>query len=212
MLELILVVIVLLIGAILASIMQENVSGNTRFSLSMFGPLLVVISGGGLHLLWGWKASLSVLAAWWAWALFSGLDNRAQPRAMAKTGPPGERVCPQCGGEVRSRVSGGSVATECVSGCGWGVAFTNPRQPAFDSQLYDVFALIAGQDKKRVVAQLAVALGMAARDVAQLVERNEPIARGVEALDVQRIARLFGSKGIAVAIRPDFPWPLTDET
>ncbi len=211
MLELILVVVVLLIGATLASIMQENVSGNTHFSLSMSGPLLVVILGGGLHLLWGWKASLSALAAYWAWCLFAGLVNRAQARAVDKAGPPRERVCPQCGGAVRSRVSGGSVATECVSACGWGFAFTNPHQPEFDSQLYDVFALIPVEDKKRVVAWLALALGISARDVAYMVERNEPIAKGVQALEVQRIARLLGSKGIAVAVHPDFPWPLMED-
>lgn len=209
MMDMMLVVIVLLIGAILASVMQENVSGNTRFSLSMLGPLLVVIVGGGLHLLWGWKASLGVLAAFWAWALLCGLVNRAQARAMSKPGTPKEGICPQCGEELRSRVSGGSVVAECASGCGWNVALTNPRDPSFDPQLYDVFAPIAGQDKKRAVAKLAVALGLASRDVIQSVERNEPIAKSVQALEVQRIARLLDAKGIAVAVRPDFPWPLT---
>lgn len=208
---LILVVLLLLVGSALASVMQENVSGNTHFSLDLLGIFLVTIVGSGFFLLWGWTASLTLLAAYWAWCFLGGLSNRVQSRAKAKTARPRESGCPRCGSVVRSYVSGGSVVTECVGGCGWGFAFTNPSQPAFDSQLYDVFALIPGQDKKAALARLAVALGVPALEVDRIVEHNEPIVRGAQALEVQRIARLLAPKGIAIVVHPDFPWPLTDD-
>lgn len=131
---------------------------------------------------------------------------------MAETRVSSQSACLQCGGEVRNRVAGGSLVIECVSACGWSVATTNPNQPAFDSQLYDVLPLIAEQNKKRATARLAVVLGIPVRDAVRIVEQNEHIAKGVEAVEVQRLARLLAQKGIGVVVRPDFPWPLTDET
>lgn len=61
MLELILVALILMIGAVLASVMQENLSGHTHFSLPFASILLVIILGIALFLLWGWIPSLAVL-------------------------------------------------------------------------------------------------------------------------------------------------------
>jgi hypothetical protein len=205
------VVVVLLLGSTVASIMQENISGNARFSLAFSSIFLVTVVGAGLFVLWGWTASLALLGVYWAWCLLGGLANRAHSRAMTETAPPQENACPRCGSEVRSYVSGGSVARECVSGCGWGSAVTDPNQAVFDPQLYDVFPVIARQDRKATTARLAVALGMPALDVARIVEHKEPIAKGVQAVEVQRIARLLAPKGIAIVVRPEFPWRLTED-
>ncbi|MBI3987995.1 MAG: hypothetical protein HY347_00110 [candidate division NC10 bacterium] len=211
-LELILAVLLLLVGSALASVMRENVSGNTHFSLDLAGILLVTIVGAGLFLVSGWSASLTVLGAYWAWCFLGGLSSRRQARAMVEARVSSQRTCPQCGAEVRNRVAEGSVVIECVSACGWSVATTNPSQPAFDSQLYDVLPLVAEQDKNRATARLAVVLGIPIRDAVRIVEQNEAIAKGVEAVEVQRLARLLAQKGIGIVVRPDFPWPLTDET
>lgn len=210
MLELILVALLLMIGAVLASVMQENLSGHTHFSLPFASILLVIILGTALFLLWGWVPSLAVLGAYWALCFLGGFSNRAESRAQATCSAASEQTCPQCGSEVRTWLSDGSVVWECARSCGWGVATTNPNQPAFDSQLYDVLAVITGSDKKRVVVRLALALGIPARDAMRMVEQSEPIAKGVPAVEVQRLARLLAESGIGVAVRPDFPWPLTD--
>lgn len=209
MVELILVVLLLLVGAVYAAVMYEIAAGNTRFSLPFVSILLVTVVGAALFPLGGWLASLLVLGVYAACCLVGGLRARSQSETYQRGET--EETCPQCGSALGRRESGGSLAVECVSGCGWNVATTNPAQPLNDPQRYDVLPSTGVEDKKRAVATLVVTLGLSTGDALRIVERNEPIARGLRASEVQRLAKLLGKQGLPVVVRPKFPWPLTDD-
>ena len=63
----------LVVGAVLLSVLSENLAGRESFSLPLSNILLVVLVGGGLSLWWGWTSTLISLGIYGAFCVATGL-------------------------------------------------------------------------------------------------------------------------------------------
>lgn len=72
--------VALLVGAVYASVLHENLQGITRFSLPLSSILIVVLVGGALAPSYGWSSTGIVLASYALWCIVSGLVMRHSSR------------------------------------------------------------------------------------------------------------------------------------
>jgi hypothetical protein len=117
--------------------------------------------------------------------------------------------CPKCGGELGGFPPDDACAgIRCLSCDYVGAVTTNPNRPSFDRTPYDVWVDAGTKDRLSVIAAVGNALCIGVAAARQLLDAGSPVARGVQALEVQRLARLFRGLGLGIRVSPEFPWPL----
>jgi len=118
--------------------------------------------------------------------------------------------CPGCGGPTCGFGPEEICAGLRCLACGWGMVTTNGDHPYFqmarDETPYDVWVEWAGHDRLRVIALVGNALCTGAKATRELIDRNEPIARGVDALEVQHLYSKMRAIGLDIRVNPRFPW------
>jgi len=116
--------------------------------------------------------------------------------------------CPKCGGQLGGFPQDDACAgIRCLS-CDYAVVTTNHNRPSFDPTPYDVWVDVGATDRLSVIAAVANALCIGVVAARQMLDAGSPVARGVNASEVQRLARLFRGLGLGVRVSPPFRWPL----
>ncbi len=73
---------------------------------------------------------------------------------------------------------------------------------------YSVWVEWAGHDPGRVSAAVGNPVCIGVRAAWELLDHGRPVRVGVQALDVQRLHRLFHGLGLGIRVEPEFRWRL----
>jgi hypothetical protein len=119
-----------------------------------------------------------------------------------------ELNCPACGGPLRGFDPEDSCTGFRCLHCDYAVVTTNPNTPTFDPMPYSVWVEWDGHDRRRVIAGVGNALCIGAKAARELIDNARPVRVGVQALEVQRLYRLFCDLGLRIRVEPEFPWRL----
>jgi ribosomal protein L7/L12 len=79
---------------------------------------------------------------------------------------------------------------------------------ARDETPYDVWIEWAGRDRLRAIAAVGNALCIGAKAARESIDRGQPIASGVQALEVQRLHSKIEAIGLGIRVQPEFRWRL----
>jgi len=122
-----------------------------------------------------------------------------------------DSVCPQCGGQIVPSKSGGSFVLTCTK-CPWSVATTDYDRPGFDTSNYQVYIATTGEGPSaKAAAQLAVQLGINAREALEVLKEKRPLSETFSAVEVIRAMESLTPLGFLVSTVPSFPWSVEDE-
>jgi hypothetical protein len=117
--------------------------------------------------------------------------------------------CPKCGGELGGFPPDHTCAgIRCLSCDYVSAVTTNQNVPPFDRTPYDVWVDAGTKDRMSIIAAVGNALCIGVAAARQLIDAGSPVAKGIQALEVQRLAKLFRGLGLGIRIRPEFRWPL----
>lgn len=132
------------------------------------------------------------------------LCREREPNRM--TPPPLD--CPVCGAVLteQTRPNASSTFLSCPK-CDFRGATSSDEGSVQDPQSYAVFA-VTSLDRRLAAAKLAAALGRPAKELLDVASGTRPVAEGVRALEVQRLAPLLASAGCRVRTEPAYPWSL----
>src|SRR4051794_16517597 len=107
--------------------------------------------------------------------------------------------CPKCGGELGGFPPDHTCAgVRCLSCDYVGAVTTNQNRPEFDRTQYDVWVDAGTKDRLSVIAAVGNALCIGVVAARQLLDAGTPVARGVQALEVERQAKLFRGLGLGI--------------
>ncbi|UCE59220.1 MAG: ribosomal protein L7/L12 [Phycisphaerales bacterium] len=119
-------------------------------------------------------------------------------------------LCPQCSAQADYFEEGLTCGWKCPA-CDWGVAATNPNDPAFDSTQYDVWVESRGQERKKVIATVAALMALNIKEARSLIDSGAAVAESLSRHEVLDLHAKLEAKDLGIRVEPEFPW-LADAT
>ena len=80
---------------------------------------------------------------------------------------------------------------------------------ATDPNRYTVWVACDAESRRQIVVQFARAEGIGLRAAQEHLDRHQPLAEGISALDVPKMAAKYLAAGLTLHVEPCFRWPLS---
>lgn len=118
--------------------------------------------------------------------------------------------CSSCGNSLGKFSIGDFSARICCSECSFvGEVSTMPLdRAALDAIVYDVWVEWSGQDRLQTIAAVGNALDLGVKIARNLIDESLPIARSIQAKEVQRLSQVLRNLGLSIRTDPIFRWSL----
>jgi hypothetical protein len=115
-------------------------------------------------------------------------SHQPEPADMTNGSP-----CPGCGESISIVHQGLSVYRRCPN-CGWAIATTNTRHPGYNPAGYTVFVISSPHERDMDASRLAVALRLGGPAALEVLERHQPIAEAISAIDLRDLHAALASQ------------------